>query len=218
MPVSGGAGGAGVQDAPDGHVYTSERPAGLLFGEAAHADDVPGLEALDGPSEGAVTNPQEGLPFGGWQFVGRAVPPAGLEKREWAVVGYEEPPEKTLRRLEVVACPGPETCPADLAPRTGQSPHRPLRVFGGRSVHRLLDAQPVADGAHFAKGHPGLDHTPRAGIHAEQDDLPRADPETFQITPVGRSGIGEGIVHIGHRRPEAQTLQVMDETVGDLLE
>jgi hypothetical protein len=78
-------------------------------------------------------------------------------------------------------------------------------VFPAGFADRLMNAHPVTNCGNLTERHTGLGHAEWTGIHAEEDNLPRARAEPPEITFMGCRGVFEGVVNVSDWLREAES-------------
>lgn len=190
------------------------RAQSSLFGESTDADDPFGLQGGDDSTQMRIAGDFHDGSFGGGELVRCVIAATGLDEHERAVVGNEVVFEKGLRCAETLRKQPPEPPAADFRLWAVEADDAPLRVLAFRFAHGLVDAHPVAHGGDLAKGHAGLSHAKRSGVHADEDDTFGAAAKAPQIRLVRRPGVIERLIHIFDRRGEAQRSQSFTQGLG----
>ena len=67
-----------------------------------------------------------------------------------------------------------------------------------------VQAQPIAHGGHFAKGHAGLRHAEGPGVHADEHHALAALGVALQVLLVHVPGVVQRVVHVGDGGREMQ--------------
>ncbi len=155
------------------------------LGITAHADDSTDAECLDHDAQELVALLIHGRHDLIREFFRDDVPPllGILEEEQRAVVMDEVISEEDLGLTEAFLEQAPETTTAHLGAMAGEPGHLLAGVFVVGSTDRHLEPHPVADGGDLAERHASLGHAERAGVHAQEEYLPR--PGSREATQVG---------------------------------
>ena len=84
-------------------------------------------------------------------------------------------------------------------------------MLSGRFANRRIDSDPALNSRDFAKGNPSLNHSKRAGIHAQKHNLRRGGGGHSQILFMGGPSIIQWIVNILGRRTKVELIHLILE-------
>ena len=110
--------------------------------------------------------------------------------------------EEVFDGAKAIRKQAPQPFAADFGARAGKAFDRTLWVFAARFANRRRDAHPGANGANFAKGHAGLHHAERSGVHAEKDHPFVAVGKLLQVRLVRGPRVIERIIDVCDRGRE----------------
>lgn len=157
-------------------------------------DEGCGLELGDGEAEMLIAGLVQGLAGGGGQFIRGKVGSGSEEEGKRAIVEDEALLEAMIGGRVEIGEKLPEAPSADLGTGAGEA----LNGAFGMLVCGRLDigpeAHPLAYGVDFAERDTGLGHTPRARIHAEEEEGTGSGGEAVEVGGVALAGVIEGIV------------------------
>ena len=204
--VGGGAGGTGVKDFSDADVHSSEGFGGAFFGEAADGDEPFRLENFHDAAEVRVACCHQRRGLGGGEFVGRAISAGVFHKGERTVVDDKVIGEKFFRCGEAFAEESPQASPTHFAAGAGEAVDGAFGVFADGFADGGVDAEPIACGGNFAKGHAGLRHAEGARVHAEEHDILFIGGGEAEVLLVRGPRVVEGIVHEGYGLGEGESV------------
>ena len=81
----------------------------------------------------------------------------------------------------------------------------------GRFTNRRIDSDPVLNRGNFTKGNPGLNHSKRAGIHAQKHNFRRGGGGHSQILFMGGPSIVQWIVNVLGGRTKVELIHLILE-------
>ena len=162
------------------------------------------LQNLQDAQQMGIARFKERAPFRRRQFVGRAVAAAFFAKGQRTIVRHEMFRKKFFRLPKPFSKKFPQPPPADFGTRTIEPVNEPFGVFARRLVYFHENFKPIAHSRYFAKGHAGLHHAERAGIHSQENDALLRAAEFSQIQFMRCAGIFQWIVNVRDRRREFQ--------------
>ena len=186
---------------------------GSFCSKLSHSHHITWFKPQDGTTKSPITCCKQWFLFNCSEVIWSSVAASGFNEKQWAVVDYKKTSEKPLRCSKPLFRPPPQSPAANLTPWTGETLYRPLGMQLSRTAHGCLYAQPLSDGSHLAERDAGLGHSPRAGIHSQEDDLYGAFGIEVHVPIIGCSGVFKGIVDVAHWRAEAQKLQVCQKGI-----
>lgn len=202
------AGRTGMQNPADMNlrVFTNQPPA--FRREPANPDQPLRLQNFQHPAQMRVADVKQAVARGQGQLVRREIAPAGFAECQRTIIRHEMIGEKFLRRAEAFGEESPEPPAADFRAGTIETEHRPFGMLHRRPADGRGDYQPITDGGNLAKGHTGLRHAERPGIHAEKNNSFFAAAEFPQIQFMRRPGVSERIVDVRDGRFELQAIHL----------
>src|SRR3974377_716262 len=109
-----------------------------------------------------VTSRKQRFTLQGRQLIGRAVPAAGLDESQRAVIHHDMFGEKFLRRRIPRSKHSPKPAAAAFRACGGERVDWPAWMFVRGTTYLCFDSQPIAHRGDFTERHPGLNHAERA--------------------------------------------------------
>ncbi len=194
----------------------AERPVQRLLGDLADPEGEPGVEHSDHLRQRAVADRHEIAPLGRRELVRGEIAARFGKEAERTPVPDEEAGEEAIRIAEAIARPAPQTPPRNLAARTGEAEHRPLRMFVRWLADLPRDAEPVAHQLDLAERDARLHHAERPRIHAHEHGFLASFSPTLEVLLTRIAGVDQGVVDVGDRRGEAQALHLARQAPRDV--
>ena len=203
-----------AESEPDGRIVGGEDRGRAFRGEVADADQPARFENANDFAQVLVASRKERFALTRWEFVGRAVAAALLQKSERAIIHHEVVAEEFRRGPETFREQSPEPFAADLAAGAIESQDGAFRMLVGWTINGSADVKPVAHSGDLPERDAGLRHSERAWIHSKEEDALRIVSVTAQINRVSVPGIAQGVVNVRDRSCEGQLVNGIAQAAG----